>query len=261
MLRPFKSQPTIQTSAANAPPVALPLVDAAIRGEPIQPALEAIVRGLGFEHFLYAVAPSPAPAASSRAYVWTNVPTAWVAQYDAQGFVEVDPRPKAAWASPLPLLWDRRTFDGGSANEAFFDAATAHGVCSGVALMLPNRFDAPGMFILSSPYPSLSERVAQVVRIHLGDVLALAGFVHEQALQSAVEECMPSFHPDHALSPRERACLEFAAHGLSSREMGAVLGIGERTVQTHFASILLKLGAANRQEAIAVASGIGLIAA
>jgi DNA-binding CsgD family transcriptional regulator len=261
MLRPFKSEPRIQTSKAYAPPVAAPLIAAAEQGKAVQPALEGLVRQLGFEHFLYAVAPSPAPAASSRAYVWTNVPAAWVAQYDAHGFVEVDPRPKAAWASPLPLLWDRRAFEGGSANEAFFDAATRHGVCSGVTLMLPNRFDAPGMFTLSSPCPSMAERVSRVVRSRLGDIIALAGFLHEQALQSVVEECMPSLHPGRALSPRERACLESAARGLNSREIGAVLGIGERTIHTHFTSILAKLGAANRQEAIAMASGIGLIAA
>lgn len=261
MLRPFKSEPRIQTSAAYAPPVARPLVVAAEHRRAIQPALENIVHELGFEHFLYAVAPSPAPAADSRAYVWTNVPATWVSEYDATGFVEVDPRPKAAWASPLPLLWDRATLGDGAANETFFDAATAHGVCSGITLMLPNRFDAPGMFTLSSPYSRLAERVSQVVRSRLGDIVALAGFLHEQALQSVVEESLPSLHPDRALSPRERACLEFAARGLSSREIGSVLGISERTVHTHFESVLAKLRAANRQEAIAMAAGIGLIAA
>lgn len=261
MLRPFKSEPTIQTSAGYAPPVARPLVAAAEQGMALQPALEGIVRALGFAHFLYAVAPSPAPAASSRAFVWTNAPAAWVAEYDAAQFVEVDPRPKAAWASPLPLLWDRGTFEAGAANETFFDGATAHGVSSGVTLMLPNRFDAPGMFTLSSPYPSLVERVAHVVRNRLGDIVALAGFLHEQALASVVEEAMPSLHPGHALTPREHTCLEFAARGLSSREIGAVLGISERTVNTHFNNIIAKLEVANRPEAIALASGIGLIAA
>lgn len=261
MLRPFKSEPRIQTSAGFAPSVARPLVVAAEHGNAIKPALEVIVRGLGFEHFLYAVAPTPAPAANSRAYVWTNVPATWVSEYDASGFVEVDPRPKAAWASPFPVLWDRSEFDGSTADETFFDAATAHGVCSGVTLMLRNRFDAPGMFTLSSPYSHLAERVSQVVRSRLGDIVALAGFLHEQALQSVVEESLPSLHPDRALSPRERACLEFAARGLSSREIGSVLGISARTVHTHFESILAKLSAANRQEAIAMAAGIGLIAA
>src|SRR5574340_275704 len=184
MLRPFKSELRIETSAEYAPPVARPLVAAADQGLALQPVLEQIVEALGFEHFLYAVAPSPAPAANSRAFVWTNAPRAWVDEYDRTGFVEVDPRPKAAWASPLPLLWDRATFEAGSANRTFFDAATGHGVCSGVTLMLPNRFDAPGMFTLSSSCHSLSERVSQVVRNRLGDIVALAGFLHEQALQS-----------------------------------------------------------------------------
>jgi serine/threonine-protein kinase len=46
----------------------------------------------------------------------------------------------------------------------------------------------------------------------------------------------------------------------SAREIGAALAIGERTVHTHFAHLLAKLDAANRQEAVARATACGLIA-
>lgn len=61
------------------------------------------------------------------------------------------------------------------------------------------------------------------------------------------------------LSDRERQCLTMAARGLTSDDMAYKLGITERTVRFHFSSIRSKLGAANRQEAVAKAIKGGLI--
>jgi LuxR family transcriptional activator of bioluminescence operon len=60
------------------------------------------------------------------------------------------------------------------------------------------------------------------------------------------------------LSPRERQCLEFAAHGMTGADIAFKLGITERGVTYHFANIVSKLGVLNRQEAIAkgIAQGI-----
>jgi two-component system, NarL family, nitrate/nitrite response regulator NarL len=59
-----------------------------------------------------------------------------------------------------------------------------------------------------------------------------AGVVHEQ------------------LTPREADVLELMAQGLSNRQVGARLGISEHTAKFHVASVLGKLGAHNRAEAI-----------
>jgi DNA-binding NarL/FixJ family response regulator len=53
------------------------------------------------------------------------------------------------------------------------------------------------------------------------------------------------------LTTRERQILELLADGLTSREIGERLGIALATVRSHAASVLSKLGAATRAEAVA----------
>lgn len=61
------------------------------------------------------------------------------------------------------------------------------------------------------------------------------------------------------LTPRECEVLELLAAGCSNQEIAGQLFITERTVKYHVSSILGKLGAANRTEAVTVAAQRGLI--
>lgn len=62
-----------------------------------------------------------------------------------------------------------------------------------------------------------------------------------------------------ALTPREREVLAVAAQGLTAREIGAHLGVRERTVTTHLARIYDKLGVSGRIAAINIAARSGLV--
>jgi two-component system, NarL family, response regulator len=61
------------------------------------------------------------------------------------------------------------------------------------------------------------------------------------------------------LSPREVQVLRQLADGNSNKEIGQKLKITEHTVKAHVKSILVKLGAVGRTEAIAIARKRGLI--
>ena len=61
------------------------------------------------------------------------------------------------------------------------------------------------------------------------------------------------------LSQRELQILRLMAIGKSNKEIGQVLYISEYTVKNHVKSILKKLNAIGRTEAIAIASGRGLV--
>jgi DNA-binding NarL/FixJ family response regulator len=63
-----------------------------------------------------------------------------------------------------------------------------------------------------------------------------------------------------SLSPREREVLTLLAGGLSYREAGERLGMGERTVETHRRHILEKLGLKTRADLVRYALELGLIA-
>ena len=61
------------------------------------------------------------------------------------------------------------------------------------------------------------------------------------------------------LTPRELEVLGLISQGLQNSEIAAQLFVTERTVKFHVSSILAKLGADNRTEAVAVAARRGLI--
>jgi DNA-binding NarL/FixJ family response regulator len=62
-----------------------------------------------------------------------------------------------------------------------------------------------------------------------------------------------------ALTPRELEVLKLVAQGLPNKEIAQALVISERTVKFHVSSIMGKLGAGNRTEAVSLATQQGLI--
>jgi DNA-binding NarL/FixJ family response regulator len=63
------------------------------------------------------------------------------------------------------------------------------------------------------------------------------------------------------LTGREREVLRLIAEGLPGKQIAQALSISERTVKFHTASLLRKLGADNRAQAVAVAAERGLLGA
>jgi DNA-binding NarL/FixJ family response regulator len=61
------------------------------------------------------------------------------------------------------------------------------------------------------------------------------------------------------LTPREKEVLRLLAAGLSNKEIAARLTLSEHTAKFHVASILGKLGAASRAEAVSIGMRRGLI--
>ena len=64
---------------------------------------------------------------------------------------------------------------------------------------------------------------------------------------------------EEALTPREIEVLELLGEGLPNKAIAGRLGISDQTVKFHVASILAKLGASNRTEAVRRALQRGLI--
>jgi len=61
------------------------------------------------------------------------------------------------------------------------------------------------------------------------------------------------------LTPRELEVLRLLAQGLRSQDIAGQLTVTERTVKFHVSSILSKLGASNRTEAVKLAAQRGLV--
>jgi two-component system NarL family response regulator len=62
-----------------------------------------------------------------------------------------------------------------------------------------------------------------------------------------------------SLTSREMEVLELVARGMTNREIGAALSVGEETVKAHLKHVFVKLGASDRTEAALIAVQRGLI--
>jgi two-component system, NarL family, nitrate/nitrite response regulator NarL len=64
---------------------------------------------------------------------------------------------------------------------------------------------------------------------------------------------------DEPLTERERQVLELLALGLPNKTIASELGISEHTAKFHVGTIMAKLGAASRTEAVAIAARRGVL--
>jgi DNA-binding NarL/FixJ family response regulator len=78
-----------------------------------------------------------------------------------------------------------------------------------------------------------------------------------QALARLMREVRAPENPEK-LTERETEVLRLLAHGLSNKEIGRSLHIGEKTVKTHVSNILAKLGVPSRTQAALFAVRMGL---
>lgn len=133
------------------------------------------------------------------------------------------------------------------AEPAFLNAAAALG--AGVRAILPNDI-SPGQL------------VATIQAVASGLVVLHPAQVPAPVINGLVSASARSRPPDElaeALTPREREVLQMLASGLGNKEIAAKLKISEHTVKFHVASILGKLGAASRTEAVSLGIRRGLV--
>ncbi len=69
----------------------------------------------------------------------------------------------------------------------------------------------------------------------------------------------PTLEPGEALTPREQEVLRLVAEGLPNKSIARELGISEHTAKFHVGSLLAKLNAGSRTEAVMTATRRGLL--
>ena len=99
------------------------------------------------------------------------------------------------------------------------------------------------------------QEIAQAVRDTASGRRVLDSSVSQQLIERIMDRSAGGETP----SEREREVLQLAAKGLTNKQIGATLGISDRTVQNHLASIYEKMSVASRTEAVTVALQRGWI--
>jgi len=123
---------------------------------------------------------------------------------------------------------------------------------------LPARFwtsawRALGLRAVLPLHATPGELTGAVRAVHAGLLVA-----HQEALAPPIAAAAPAH--GLALTSREREILELIAEGANNRLIAARLAISRHTVKFHVASVLAKLGARSRTEAVTLALRAGLLA-
>ncbi len=94
-----------------------------------------------------------------------------------------------------------------------------------------------------------------------GEVAFSPGLAGRILQEFARDRSQPQASPaaSAALSPRQVEVLTLVSNGMTYKEVGAQLGLTERTVKYHMSEIMGQLHLANREEVLAYARGTGLL--
>jgi len=241
------------------PQFLLPMVNMVKEGQSLTSVVQSIIKELGFESFVYGMSLAKTHRRDERFYVWGTVSRAWLEEYDQRSYIEIDPRVEYGWeVLPPPLIWDQAIGCGQPRVEEFLASAAEHGIGSGIAVYLRDD-NSKIMVALSSRDRYLSDtRRAEICSV-TGSIMHFASLFHWLFAKEVVGRGIPPAQEGRPLSEREIKCIQFAAHGMTSRDIALKLSIKERTANFHFANIISKLGVLNRKEAISTALMHGLI--
>ena len=260
MLRLLKLVPFPVQPACYVAPIAQPLVTAAMNGEDLDETVRSITRSFGFDCFLWGICMDPRPTAQSRHYGYTTIDPEWPKRYDKYNYIEIDPRVRGTADNALPIVWDQKTFRGQSCQvDAFLDDALSFGIASGITFAVKDARGRPAMMAFSSPIRANDDIRLQQINRNFGDIMMFGQYFHELIMTGLLDRAVGRVDQGKPLSPRERECLTFVARGLASEDISLRMSITVRTVQMHVDSIRAKLGAANRQEAVALAIKRGIL--
>jgi DNA-binding NarL/FixJ family response regulator len=96
-----------------------------------------------------------------------------------------------------------------------------------------------------------AEELVQAIRAVVAGKRYFSSPLSEKALGAYIEKAEESvLDPYHTLTAREREVLQLTAEGLSGTEISERLYISPRTVETHRANLMRKLGVRNQKELI-----------
>jgi|SRR5882724_5879032 len=206
--------------------------------------LAGIVGEIGFEYCSVGIR-LPRVGSSPRQSWMSTYPAHWLNHYFSHDYAAIDPAIDTALHSPAPVVWSDELFKD---QPCFWEEARAHGVRHGWILAMHGRCGETGLISVArsaGPLSSaeLAETEAKLVWLsHVANGV-IGNLVAQHDAPVILREP----------TEREREVLRWTAMGKTSDEIGIILGISTRTVNFHIATILAKLDAVNKTQAVAKA--------
>lgn len=183
-----------------------------------------------------------------------NTPMGFASVFRDPMLARRDPVMQHCRRQSVPIIWDQQTYTGQGLGELWEEQAQ-FGYSTGIAMAL--HLPEGKHFILGvdrdQPLPVNLHELQRLV----ADLQLFA--VHAQ--EAAVRLLLPApLQPERpALTPRELEALHWTMEGKTAWEVGAILGISERTAVLHVNNAMHKLGCVNKHAAVLKALRLGLI--
>ncbi len=183
-----------------------------------------------------------------------NTPSSYSDEFDDLSNGRRDPVMQHCKRQSLPIIWNQNTYvSAGQADK--WEVQARYGYRTGIALAL--HLPQGHHFFMGvdrdQPLPDNPSEVTRMVAdLQLFAVHALDA-AQRVLLPPPVEANAPS------LTPRELESLRWTMEGKTAWEVGAILGISERTAVLHVNNATHKLGCVNKHQAVLRAIRLGLI--
>lgn len=200
-----------------------------------------------------ALAVQEGPGSSEFFYV-DNMPAAYADLSLDTKKVRDDPVMEHVRKQSIPLIWTQDTYTREGKGELWEEQAQ-FGYRTGVAMALHLPEGRHFAFGVERDQPLPVDR-AEVTRI-VAHLQLFAVMAQDVALRVLVPPVMAMERP--ALTPRELEALRWTMEGKTAWEVGAILGISERTAVLHVNNAMHKLKCVNKHQAVLKALRLGLI--
>ncbi|WP_444998509.1 helix-turn-helix transcriptional regulator [Aliikangiella sp. IMCC44359] len=191
-------------------------------------------------------------------HVISNYPQAWINYYLEHDCKSYDPVFQYWLDNTTPSTWHdivNHTPEITQQNINFMQAAAKYGLKTGISFPLHGPHgDSSGLNL--SHVQTLNPRLTNLETV--SKISLLCQYLHQAAYKLLNALNKEKSIQKNTLNLREKECLLWCTEGKSSWEISIILGITENVVVKHLQRACIKLGAHNRQQAVAKAVSLGI---
>lgn len=207
-----------------------------------------------FEYFIFGVCDATS-LSSPKITTVSNYPEEWFKIYFQEDMQKNDPVVRYCFENTAPIRWSKLVLMQEYVTpigEQIMAAAQGFGLLDGLSVPIKAPSGEIALLSLATCVEArLDDRINQALML----ALPFSNFLFENYMRFQCDRA-DRYLP---LTEREKECLFWACEGKTAWEMSKIIDVSERTVIFHLTSATKKLGASNRQHAVAKAIMYGLV--
>lgn len=208
-----------------------------------------------FEYYIIGVICAGVSLSTPSITTITSYPTKWFSTYFGEEMQKSDPVVRYCLENTAPVQWNQLMLLENyvdPAGENVMRRAAELGLAAGLSIPLRSPTGEIAIFSLATSEPDGAVTRAEKI-LPYAQAFGTTLFESFAKINSAAEQ------QEEVLTVREKETLFWACEGKTTWEISKILDISERTVTYHLTGATKKLGAVNRQHAVARAIIRGLI--